>query len=235
MEPASRAKLYLKLPNNRKTRASHRESPLYIEGTSEEEDDSDEAFGETSYAPRGRLSKRNLRNTRSTTKLLSSHTRPKRGNGRSASLSTLTVLDNSESEESDERPFKRLTRSKKVSNLDEEYEDDGQDGSTTDSSSERQGADADIVRGIRSIPVYGNVRPVVELPRDAKVDDVFHAHRPDCEKCRQLPAHELLEALNSKKKRKNREGDEENQTRKRHTALGGWVRWYVVSMSQAIF
>lgn len=167
VEPTSRVgKLYLRIPKSLNTRSSNRDSPLYVDETSEEEEEvSDEAFGEKSYAPRARVSKRNTRSTRSTARPLSSRTRANRRDERSNSLSTLTVLDGTESEESYERPIKRLTRSKKkVSNRDEDYEDDG----TADSSSERQGtAEEDVVRGIRSLPVYGNVRPVVDLPRDA--------------------------------------------------------------------
>lgn len=120
--------------------------------------------------------------------------------------------------------------------IDEDYDDD-QDDDDNDQGSQLKKHVPKVLRGRLSYPAYGNIRGVADLSDDESGDEeaVFHAHRNNCEKCQQPPAHELLKEYykkgkgkgKGKKRGRPREVDEfeEDDDEERFLNLGGWVRW----------
>jgi chromodomain-helicase-DNA-binding protein 4 len=84
---------------------------------------------------------------------------------------------------------------------------------------------------------YGHIRSVDDLGYDSHSDTEtapLRVHRSLCEKCHREPTHKLLEARKKKPraKKKKRELDEFEDSGtddEKILALGGWVRWCVMS------
>ncbi len=94
------------------------------------------------------------------------------------------------------------------------------------------------------IPLYGRVRNIKTLLEDPFDDDddsaVLRRHRQMCEKCHEGPAHDQLAALKKKpknrgRKRKRSPEDEFEDTddEDRLQRQGGWVQWFVSSVSSS--
>ena len=123
----------------------------------------------------------------------------------------------------------RSTRNTKSYRDDDEYEDEGPDGSDNAQSLPKK---KKRTRTKASRPAYGHFREVADLELDDQSDDEtlpLRAHRGECEKCHHPPSHILLKKLD--RRRKNRrsserdEDDEEEDERDSLEGLGGWVRW----------
>jgi chromodomain-helicase-DNA-binding protein 4 len=212
------------------------------EGHNGSDDDDDDGYDETDMlaAPR--------RSGRTTDKAKGLPFSPKKTRSR-----RILVID-SDQEHTDNdgsethRPTRRSTRSRKgvKVNLDAEMYSDNleSEGETSDdygsrTLSKRKGKDPKkIVHPKAARPAYGHFRVVADLDLDYSDDDSMPIgeHRDICEKCHQGPAHKLLEAQmkrskgKGKKKRKTPDDDfeETDDEEKRLTALGGWVRWWVI-------
>ena len=155
--------------------------------------------------------------------------------------------EHSDIDDSDRRPIRRSTRSKKgvKVNLDAEtYSDDQEsEGETSDDYDSRKLSRLQskkrkkAVRPKAARPTYGHFRNVADLDYDYSDDEnmPIGEHRDICEKCHRGPAHNLIEALAKKSKGKGKkkrktpddEFEDSNDEEERFTALGGWVRWWV--------
>jgi len=114
--------------------------------------------------------------------------------------------------------------------VEEDEEDDFEDSIQPRDSSQTK--KKKVVRKRLSRPAYGNIRPIADLS-DYESDDedaLLHAHRPACEKCQQLAAHDLLNKMYNRGQKKKRtrqldEFEESDDEEARLQGLGGWVRW----------
>lgn len=160
-----------------------------------------------------------------------------------------------DSDEQDERsshaPARRSTRVRKgfKVSLDADAYLDGSEPEADDSdeyestaiSKSKRAKPKKIIRGRAARPAYGHFRVVADLDYDSHSDEEslpLRAHRDICEKCHRGPAHELLSALSRKPKGKGRrrkkqseeESDDSGDEKEKLAALGGWVRWSVLSL-----
>jgi chromodomain-helicase-DNA-binding protein 4 len=148
--------------------------------------------------------------------------------------------DDSEAEEV-APPIRKSTRSKAKANTSSIYEEylnesdddlDGYGSPKVDSGLQRK-----VIRGKASRPAYGNFRVVADLDFDPCSDQEtapLRAHRDTCEKCGRSPTHVLLSERLGKPKSKGRQrkddDEDDSDDVEKISALGGWVRWYVVTL-----
>jgi chromodomain-helicase-DNA-binding protein 4 len=116
------------------------------------------------------------------------------------------------------------------------YEDSGQEDDDGAGSDFQVGRKPKIakkkVTPKASRPAYGQIRPITDLDYDDDEETAaLRAHRDDCEKCHQKPAHILLARFRKRPKQKGKprrnsdDEDEEDDEEEKLVNKGGWVRW----------
>ena len=153
--------------------------------------------------------------------------------------------------EEDRHPARRSARVKKGVKVnlyteihtDDEPSDEDSDDYRVRQPKSKGGKSKNSVRGKASRPAYGHIRDVKELDYDFSSGDEdapLRSHRRICERCQKGPAHQLLSDFSKKGKSKARkrktpvdEFDDTEDEGERLAVLGGWVRWYAVTIVYA--
>lgn len=164
------------------------------------------------------------------------------------------VIDSDQEFEEEEdhlsrHPARRSARVKKgvkvnlytETHTDDEPSDEDSDDYSLRRPKSKGGKSKNSIRGKASRPAYGHIRDVTELDYDFSSSDEdapLRSHRHICEKCQKGPAHQLLSDFSKigkskagrRKKTPVDEFDEFEDEGERLAALGGWVRWYAVTI-----
>jgi hypothetical protein len=85
-------------------------------------------------------------------------------------------------------------------------------------------------------PEYGTVKPIEDIDLDYFSDDedkALRTHRRFCEKCHLKPTNIQMAAWKKRKSRKKTAKSDEETDEERIERLGGWVRWYAISLACA--
>lgn len=162
-------------------------------------------------------------------------------------LRQVVVVDSDDSDdyddgsESDARNLRRSTRTRKVTTIrvdseDDDYIDEDEDVVYAKRNKGGKAVKKKAHRPKSARPMYGRFRDIATLAEDPFSDDddneVLRRHRSICEKCHLAPAHKLLAAFKRKKskgkkrKRSNDDEDEESDEEEHLIGKGGWVQWY---------
>ncbi|CAK5279999.1 unnamed protein product [Mycena citricolor] len=159
----------------------------------------------------------------------------------------IQVIDSDDSDDDDSVAHapRRSTRTRRTFKIavgdDSDAEEDDSDGDASVRKLKGTTKRPKVARKKAARPAYGHVRGIEDLDYDHQSDEEtapLRMHRNVCEKCKENPAHEVLGALKKKKNKSRRrkktsdddiEGSEDEVERaERH---GGWVRWFVISVS----